>query len=178
MSQEKPTSTPGKINRNHKDIKKLLDLGVQRGFLSYIEVHELLPTEMVTPEEVDEVMVMLAENEIEITDGRRRPEDGDEKEEDSLLEDLAQEPQAEEELQSDESGDLVSTAEYAKGTDPVKLYLKKMGSVSLLTREGEVEIAKRIEEGELEILRALLACVSARWRSSNWVSALRPRKPR
>ena len=157
MSQEKPTSTPGKINRNHKDIKKLLDLGVQRGFLSYIEVHELLPTEMVTPEEVDEVMVMLAENEIEITDGRRRPEDGDEKEEDSLLEDLAQEPQAEEELQSDESGDLVSTAEYAKGTDPVKLYLKKMGSVSLLTREGEVEIAKRIEEGELEILRALLA---------------------
>jgi RNA polymerase primary sigma factor len=157
MSQEKPTNAPSKINRNHKDIKKLLDLGVQRGFLSYVEVHELLPAEMVSPEEVDEVMVMLAENEIEITDGRRRPEDGEEKEEDSLLEDLAQEPQAEEELQSDESGDLVSTAEYAKGTDPVKLYLKKMGSVSLLTREGEVEIAKRIEEGELEILRALLA---------------------
>src|SRR5690606_27807274 len=43
------------------------------------------------------------------------------------------------------------------GADPVKLYLKKMGSVSLLTREGEVEIAKRIEEGEIEILRALLA---------------------
>ncbi|MBU6153735.1 MAG: RNA polymerase sigma factor RpoD [Bdellovibrionales bacterium] len=157
MSQEKPTNAPSKINRNHKDIKKLLDLGVQRGFLSYVEVHELLPTEMVSPEEVDEVMVLLAENEIEITDGRRRPEDGEEKEEDSLLEDLAQEPQAEEELQSDESGDLVSTADYAKGTDPVKLYLKKMGSVSLLTREGEVEIAKRIEEGELEILRALLA---------------------
>ncbi len=157
MSQEKPTNSPGKINRNHKDIKKLLDLGVQRGFLSYVEVHELLPSEMVSSEEVDEVMVLLAENEIEITDGRRRPDDGEEKEEDSLLEDLAQEPQAEEELQSDESGDLVSTADYAKGTDPVKLYLKKMGSVSLLTREGEVEIAKRIEEGELEILRALLA---------------------
>jgi RNA polymerase primary sigma factor len=157
MSQEKLTNSAGKINRNHKDIKKLLDLGVQRGFLSYIEVHELLPPEMVASEEVDEVMVLLAENEIEITDGRRRAEDGEEKEEDSLLEDLSGEPQAEEELQSDESGDLVSTAEYAKGTDPVKLYLKKMGSVSLLTREGEVEIAKRIEEGELEILRALLA---------------------
>jgi RNA polymerase primary sigma factor len=157
MSQEKLINSAGKINRNHKDIKKLLDLGVQRGFLSYVEVHELLPPEMVTSEEVDEVMVMLAENEIEITDGRRRAEEGDEKDEDSLLEDLSGEPQAEEELQSDESGDLVSTAEYAKGTDPVKLYLKKMGSVSLLTREGEVEIAKRIEEGELEILRALLA---------------------
>jgi RNA polymerase primary sigma factor len=165
MSQEKTTnnsssnqSPPGKINRNHKDIKKLLDLGVQRGFLSYIEVHELLPPELVSSEEIDEVMVMLGENEIEVTDGRRRPE-GEEGEEgeDSLIEDFATGGPATEELQSDESGDLVSTAEYAKGTDPVKLYLKKMGSVSLLTREGEVEIAKRIEAGELEILRALLA---------------------
>src|SRR6185312_2012812 len=48
-------------------------------------------------------------------------------------------------------------ADLARGADPVKLYLKKMGSVSLLTREGEVEIAKRIEEGEVDILRALLA---------------------
>ncbi len=158
MSQEKTTNASGKVNRNHKDIKKLMDLGVQRGFLSYVEVHELLPVEMVSPEEIDEVMVLLAENEIEITDGRRRPEDGDEKEEGFLEEVGTETPAApEEELQSDESGDLVSTAEYAKGTDPVKLYLKKMGSVSLLTREGEVAIAKRIEEGELEILRALLA---------------------
>ena len=160
MSQENktnPDSPSGKINKNHKDIKKLLDLGVQRGFLSYVEVHELLPPEMVASEEIDEVMILLAENEIEITDGRRRPDDEEAEGEDSLLEDIAGPAQADEELQSDESGDLVSTAEYAKGTDPVKLYLKKMGSVSLLTREGEVEIAKRIEAGELEILRALLA---------------------
>ena len=158
MSQENQTTQP-KLNRNHKDIKKLLDLGVQRGFLSFVEVHELLPPEMVAAEEIDEVMVMLGENEIEVTDGRKRfeGEEGEEAE-DSLLEDFAAgAAPAEEELQSDESGDLVSTAEYAKGTDPVKLYLKKMGSVSLLTREGEVEIAKRIEAGELEILRALLA---------------------
>jgi RNA polymerase primary sigma factor len=157
MSQEKLINTAGKVNRNHKDIKKLMDLGVQRGFLSYIEVHELLPPEMNSPEELDEVMIMLAENEIEVTDGRKRAEDEEEKDEDSLLEDLSGQAEATEELQADESGDLVSTAEYAKGTDPVKLYLKKMGSVSLLTREGEVEIAKRIEAGELEILRALLA---------------------
>jgi RNA polymerase primary sigma factor len=155
MSQEIKTETKSSI-KNHKDIKKLLDLGVQRGFLSYIEVHELLPHEMVSSEEVDEVMVLLAENEIEVTDGKRRPESED-GEEESLVDDLAGPEAASEELQSDESGDLVSTAEYAKGTDPVKLYLKKMGSVSLLTREGEVEIAKRIEAGELEILRALLA---------------------
>lgn len=157
MSQEnKSESKVASQVKNHKDIKKLLDLGVQRGFLSYVEVHELLPHDMVTSEEVDEVMILLAENEIEVTDGKRRAE-GEEGEEDSLVDDLAGPEAAAEELQSDESGDLVSTAEYAKGTDPVKLYLKKMGSVSLLTREGEVEIAKRIEAGELEILRALLA---------------------
>jgi RNA polymerase primary sigma factor len=157
MSQENKTeSKVASQIKNHKDIKKLLDLGVQRGFLSYIEVHELLPHDMLSSEEVDEVMILLAENEIEVTDGKRRAE-GEEGEEDSLVDDLAGPEAASEELQSDESGDLVSTAEYAKGTDPVKLYLKKMGSVSLLTREGEVEIAKRIEAGELEILRALLA---------------------
>jgi hypothetical protein len=53
MSQEKLINSTGKLNRNHKDIKKLMDLGVQRGFLSYIEVHELLPPEMVSPEELD-----------------------------------------------------------------------------------------------------------------------------
>jgi RNA polymerase primary sigma factor len=156
-SQNAAILTNGKINRNHKDIKKLLDLGVQRGFLSYVEVHELLPAELVAFEEIDEIMILLAENEIEVTDGRKRADSEDGDDEDSLIEDLSGENKAEEELQSDESGDLVSTAEYAKGTDPVKLYLKKMGSVSLLTREGEVEIAKRIEAGELEILRALLA---------------------
>ncbi len=156
MSQEIKIETKASQVKNHKDIKKLLDLGVQRGFLSYIEVHELLPHEMVSSEEIDEVMILLAENEIEVTDGKRRPE-GEDGEEESLVEDLAGPEAASEELQSDESGDLVSTSEYAKGTDPVKLYLKKMGSVSLLTREGEVEIAKRIEAGELEILRALLA---------------------
>ena len=156
MSQENKTETKASQIKNNKEIKKLLDLGVQRGFLSYIEVHELLPHDMMASEEIDEVMILLAENEIEVTDGKRRPE-GEEGEEDSLVEDLAGPEAASEELQSDESGDLVSTADYAKGTDPVKLYLKKMGSVSLLTREGEVEIAKRIEAGELEILRALLA---------------------
>ncbi len=151
------------VVRSNKEIKKLLEIGTQRGFVSFIEVHELMPTEMVTPEEIDEVMGLLAENEVEVSDGKRRVDDEEAEEEgDSLLDEFVTEPAAagastEEEMQVDESGDLVVASEAAKGTDPVKLYLKKMGSVSLLTREGEVEIAKRIEEGELEILRALLA---------------------
>src|SRR5690349_486203 len=102
-SPNSPTLANGKINRNHKDIKKLLDLGVQRGFLSFIEVHELLPAELVAPDEVDEIMILLAENEIEVTDGRKRATDEEGDEEDSLIEDLSGENKAEEELQSDES---------------------------------------------------------------------------
>src|SRR5262249_15061789 len=73
-----------------------------------------------------------------------------------LMEELAGEA---EEAASEEPAAAAAAAEYARGADPVKLYLKKMGSVSLLTREGEVEIAKRIEEGEIQILRALLASI-------------------
>jgi len=129
----------------NKEIKKLLDLGVQRGFLTYVEVNELLPPEIITPDSIDEIMTLLGENEIEVIDAAKRPKDS---------EDEGAAPATAEGAEAEEAP---VAAAYAKGADPVKLYLKKMGSVSLLTREGEVEIAKRIEEGEVEILRALLA---------------------
>ena len=137
----------------NKEIKKLLDLGVQRGFLTYAEVNELLPPEVITPGAIDEILHLLGENEIEVIDSNKRPkeaEEGDEDEAESTGA-IGPAPAAEEEAEA------APVAEMARGADPVKLYLKKMGSVSLLTREGEVEIAKRIEEGEVEILRALLA---------------------
>lgn len=135
-----------KIDLNSKDIKKLLDLGVQRGFLTYIEVHELLPVEIRSPAEIDEVMHLLSENEIEVVEAKAKsPEDEDSDSADSDSPSV-----------KDSEEKTPGVAGYARGADPVKLYLKKMGSVSLLTREGEVEIAKRIEQGELEILRALL----------------------
>src|SRR4051812_40293707 len=134
------------LNKN-KEIKKLLDMGVQRGYLTFEEVNELLPPEIITPEAIDEIMNLLSENEIEVIDSAKKPKDEEEEEgEEAPLGIVAQPEEAEE-----------PAADYARGADPVKLYLKKMGSVSLLTREGEVEIAKRIEEGEVEILRALLA---------------------
>src|SRR3954469_7248653 len=96
-------------------------------------------------------MSMFGDNDIEIVDAQKQaqkvevnptvatPEDQQEKTEEE-----------EEEKEEEEPG--------GKSNDPVRLYLRKMGSVSLLTREGEVEIAKRIEEGEKEVLRSLLAC--------------------
>jgi RNA polymerase primary sigma factor len=155
-SQNSKSETGTSLNKN-KEIKKLLDMGVQRGFLTYVEVNELLPVEFISADAIDEIMNLLAENEIEVIESTKRPKDaeeGDEEAEDSVLGGAAAAPAAEA-----EEGDAPApaAAEFARGADPVKLYLKKMGSVSLLTREGEVEIAKRIEEGEVEILRALLA---------------------
>ncbi len=151
-----PTAPADPVNVKHqKEIKKLLDMGVQRGYLTFVEVNELLPPDIITPTQIDEIIVLLAENEIEILETTRKPKDAEDEEEGADADPLAGAMgPTKEDLDSEETK---QQAEAAKGADPVKLYLKKMGSVSLLTREGEVEIAKRIEEGEVEILRGLLA---------------------
>ncbi|MEO5970435.1 MAG: RNA polymerase sigma factor RpoD [Bdellovibrionia bacterium] len=159
MMKLKDTTLPphkhesGSILTKNKEIKKLLDMGVQRGYLNYEEVNELMPPEIISPEFIDEIMNLLSENEIEVTDSTRRVKESDEDEDSDEL------PHGPSPIAAAEDGaeDAPVAADVAKGADPVKLYLKKMGSVSLLTREGEVEIAKRIEQGEVEILRALLA---------------------
>src|SRR4051812_25292119 len=150
----KSPETIALLSNKAKEIKKLLDMGVQRGYLTFVEVNELLPPEVITPDAIDEVMGLLAENEIEVIDTTKRPKDSEEEESDSDEAPVGVAAPAADEEKAEEAA---PGAEYARGADPVKLYLKKMGSVSLLTREGEVEIAKRIEEGEVEILRALLA---------------------
>lgn len=95
-------------------------------------------------------MNLLAESDIEVINSIRKGRDGEDV-------DGASAGPAKSSDDDEEAEAPAATAELARGADPVKLYLKKMGSVSLLTREGEVEIAKRIEAGEIEILRALLA---------------------
>src|ERR1700677_148864 len=131
------------------EIKRFISMGKSRGFLTYEEVNDLLPPEISSPELLDILMQALEENDVKLVDGNKKTKgkDGDEflKE---PTEAAAEEEEEEEEEKDDEGG---------KGNDPVRLYLRKMGSVSLLTREGEVEIAKKIEEGELEILKVILS---------------------
>src|SRR6478672_9137279 len=69
------------LNKNTKEIKKLLDMGVQRGFLTYVEVNELLPVEVISPDAIDEIMNLLSENEIEVIDAAKRPKESDDDEE-------------------------------------------------------------------------------------------------
>ena len=136
---------------DRKEVKDLLEAGRQKGFLTYDEVNDALPADIVSSEQIDDVMSMFGDNEIEIVDAQKAAKATDAKPTVATVEEPAKEAEDEEPKdEDDEPG--------GKSNDPVRLYLRKMGSVSLRTREGEVEIAKRIEEGEKEVLRALLAC--------------------
>jgi RNA polymerase primary sigma factor len=157
---------PTKANGS-KAKEQLITLGKTKGFLTYDDVHEALPGEDVGPDQMDDVLSALDDEEIEVVDDasnikiaphRGAEEDGPPKNKakgggsDSEDDGPAPAPTS-----SSTPARTGSDDEYYKSNDPVRMYLRKMGSVALLTREGEVEIAKRIEEGENEILSAILS---------------------
>ncbi|HEY7547423.1 MAG TPA: RNA polymerase sigma factor RpoD [Blastocatellia bacterium] len=133
--------------KNMKEVKKLIDLGKEKGYLTYDDVNDMLPAEVVSPDQIDDVMSIFGEMEIEVVDANQRVTLG------GAGEDLVVEDDEEEkEVESDADGDVVG-----KTGDPVRMYLREMGTVSLLSREGEVEIAKKIEEGENRVLNEVLS---------------------
>jgi RNA polymerase primary sigma factor len=121
----------------------LLAKGKKQGYLSYNEINELLPAEMLSPEQIDETLIMFDENEIEVVD---------EKTKNKLIT-----KKKKKEKKPLTKG--ISDTDFGTVTDPVKMYLREMGLVTLLSREGEVEIAKKIEAGEQEVLHALLETI-------------------
>jgi len=129
-----------------EEVKQLIDMGKEKGFLTYEEVNDLLPPDIVSSEQIDDVMSMFGEMEIEIVDSAQKVKIPKAKLD---LED-DEESEGEQEEQEFEPGALGRTS------DPVRMYLREMGSVSLLTREGEVEIAKRIEDGERDVASVIL----------------------
>ena len=129
-----------------EEIQRFIKLAKEKEVLAIEEINELLPAEIVAPSVLDTFMQALEVAGVEFTDASEN-NTKDEGEETFFLADPAEEAEDEEEKE---------VAEDTKSNDPVRLYLRKMGSVSLLTREGEVEIARRIEQGEREIVRAIL----------------------
>ena len=123
-----------------KAVKQLLARGKKQGYLTYDEINELIPEEMLSPEQIDETLIMFDENEIEVID---------EKTEKKLI---TQKREREKRILPEK----LTETDFGTVTDPVKMYLREMGLVTLLSREGEVEIAKKIEAGEQEVLHALL----------------------
>jgi RNA polymerase primary sigma factor len=119
--------------KSARQVRKLLDLGKEKGFVTVDDLSEALSDDLVSEEQMEDVISMFGDYDIDIVE------------------------QGSDDFDSDESGmrrgrdDGVDVSALGKSTDPVRLYLREMGNVSLLTREGEVEIAKKIEAGLLEV---------------------------
>ncbi|MBN8609219.1 MAG: RNA polymerase sigma factor RpoD [Deltaproteobacteria bacterium] len=165
-----PTGPRSKSARERKEVQLLLEKGRAKGFLTYDELNEALPPEMVTSDQIDDLLLLLGGESIDVVDvsqakneqkkkdreeaarllrdrtsGGRDDDDDDEPEE--------RRPSVSPSVAPVSADDSMST----KSNDPVRMYLRKMGSVSLLTREGEVEIARRIETGENRVFEIILS---------------------
>ena len=127
------------LDKYEDDIDKLIDTGKEKGYLTYGEVNDLLPGDITTPDDLDDLLTTINTQGIELG-GERMERD-------------KYEPEAGEESEDVELDLSPGTLE--KTNDPVRMYLREMGTVPLLTREGEVEIAKRIERGQLRVMKAI-----------------------
>jgi RNA polymerase primary sigma factor len=132
--------------KNLDEVKQLIDLGKEKGFLTYDEVNDILPPDVVSSEQIDDVMSMFGEMDIEIVDSVQKVK----------IPKVKLDLEEEEEMEGEHEEVEFEPGVLGRTSDPVRMYLREMGSVSLLTREGEVEIAKRIEEGERDMASVIL----------------------
>ena len=158
---DEPSSSPRSAQKtNGKAKDQLVALGKSKGFLTYDDVHEALPGEDVGPDQMDDVLSALDDEEIEVVDDASNIKIAPHRAADDEAPASKATAKSEEEPTSEgptSTPGRTADDELYKSNDPVRMYLRKMGSVALLTREGEVEIAKRIEEGENEILTSILS---------------------
>jgi RNA polymerase primary sigma factor len=128
-------------------VNKLISLGKEKGYLLYDEVNDLLPSDVHSAEDLSDLLSMFDNEGIEVIDSPRG------KPSESIALDKT------DDLKGDEAGEDVeldlTPGALDKTNDPVRMYLREMGTVPLLTREGEVEIAKRIERGQMKVFKAL-----------------------
>ncbi|MBM3803439.1 MAG: RNA polymerase sigma factor RpoD [Acidimicrobiia bacterium] len=129
------------LDDKYDEVKQLMDMGKEKGYLLYDEVNDLLPGDVTSSEEMDDMFSMFRAQGIEVIDGEPKA---------AGAEKLGIEKEAGEDVELD-----LTPGALDKTNDPVRLYLREMGTVPLLTREGEVEIAKRIERGQLNVLKAM-----------------------
>jgi len=141
------------------EVKKLISIGKEKGFLTYDELNSTLPAEVVSSEQFGSIMMMFGEMDIEIVDApegerikkARDTEETSEEAEEADVEAGAGAGEENEKEEKEEKEIDLTPGALSRTDDPVRLYLKEMGSVALLSREGEIEIAKRIEEGKKDI---------------------------
>ena len=141
------------LEEKYDAVRQLIAIGKERGYLLYDEVNDSLPAEVHSSEEIDDLLTTFERNGIEIYEdaasakAARAVEVSVEHGERDAIKD---------ELHGEEGGDLdLTPGSLEKTNDPVRMYLREMGTVPLLTREGEVTIAKRIERGQLVVMKAI-----------------------
>src|SRR5882672_3062811 len=135
-------------DERQSQLKLLIAKGKEQGYLTYSEVNDHLPSDIVDPEQIEDIVNMI--NDMGITVYEKAPDA------ESLL--LSDSAVSNDEDAADEAAAALATvdAEFGRTTDPVRMYMREMGTVELLTREGEIRIAKRIEEG-LDAVRLALS---------------------
>src|SRR5690554_230245 len=142
------TASHPQEDERQSQLKLLIAKGKEQGFLTYAEVNDHLPSDIVDPEQIEDIVNMI--NDMGITVFEKAPDA------ESLL--LSDSAVSTDDDAADEAAAALATvdSEFGRTTDPVRMYMREMGTVELLTREGEIRIAKRIEEG----LAQVNACLS------------------
>ena len=129
------------IEEKYDEVRQLISIGKEKGYLLYDEVNELLPADITSSDELDDLFSTFGSAGIEVVDSEKTYRD------EKLLDRTGE---GAEELELD-----LTPGALDKTNDPVRMYLREMGTVPLLTREGEVEIAKRIERGKLAVIKSI-----------------------
>ncbi|MGZ3568694.1 MAG: RNA polymerase sigma factor RpoD [Thermodesulfobacteriota bacterium] len=142
-----------------KEVEQLIHMEGEKGFLTYDEGNGIPPNDIVSSDQIDDVLMMFDEMDIDVVDDLQGLKVEEEKS-----------------VEKEEEGEELEMEAFGRATDPVRMYLREMGSVSLLTREGEVEIAKRIERGKREVLSVVLNCPMAVKEVINLGNAIRAGK--
>ena len=151
-------------------LKKLIAKGKERGYLSYNELNAVLPEDEVSSEQIEDAMALLSNMGIDIVDNDDTEEESESPSESPESETFTQD--ADEEV-DEETGNLRDDEGGGRTDDPVRMYLREMGRVGLLSREGEIAIAKRIEEGRLQMIEAICESPLTIRAIISWHDALR-----
>ena len=145
-------ATEEELERRRQKLKNLIKLGKERGFLTYAEINDHLPDNIVDPEAIEGIITTFSDMGIAVYE--HAPD-----EETMLLSDSVPNVASDEDAEAAAEAALSTVdSEFGRTTDPVRMYMREMGSVELLTREGEIEIAKRIEDGLKDMIQAISAC--------------------
>ncbi len=143
--------TPADVEARKRRLKTLIVLGKERGFLTYAEINDHLPDDILDAEQIEGVISMIGDMGIQVYDEAPDAET-------LLMSETPATVPAEDVEEEAEAAASTLDSEFGRTTDPVRMYMREMGSVELLTREGEIEIAKRIEEGLKHMIMAISAC--------------------